>query len=288
MAKTVLITGANGQLGNEMRLVLDGNDAFSPIFTDVQELDITSKEAIDAFFANHHIDYVVNCAAYTAVDNAEDNVELCSRLNADAVEYLAQAAKHHGAKMVQISTDYVFNGTNFRPYREDDETSPCSVYGSTKLDGEHRLLQCLPDAVIFRTAWLYSPFGKNFVKTMLNLGRTKETLSVIFDQVGTPTYAKDLAVAIMNVLTAEQWHSGVYHFSDEGAISWYDFTKAIHRISGITTCDVKPCTTAEYPTKAKRPHFSVLDKSKYKTTFNASIPYWEDSLRECINRIENK
>ncbi len=288
MAKTILITGANGQLGNEMRLALQHCTEFSPIFTDVQELDITSKEAIDTFFDNHQIHYVVNCAAYTAVDNAEDNKELCERLNADAVEYLAEAARRHQAKMIQISTDYVFDGRNYRPYREDDTPSPRSVYGSTKLDGEQRLLSILPDAVIFRTAWLYSPFGKNFVKTMLSLGRSKDHLSVIFDQVGTPTYAKDLANAIMHALQSSQWHAGVYHFSDEGAISWYDFTKAIHRIAGITSCEVTPCTTEQYPTKATRPHYSVLDKSKYKTTFGVAIPYWEDSLRECINRIEIK
>lgn len=288
MLKNILITGANGQLGNEMRLQLENREEFSPIFTDVQELDITSKEAINAFFDTHEIDCVVNCAAYTAVDNAEDNVELCTRLNADAVEYLAQAAKSHGAKMVQISTDYVFSGCECRPYIEDDATSPRSVYGSTKLEGERKLLNVLPDAIIFRTAWLYSPFGKNFVKTMLNLGRTKTALKVIFDQVGTPTYAKDLAQAILTAITFEQWKPGVYHFSDEGAISWYDFTKAIHRIAGICTCSVSPCVTAEYPTKATRPHFSVLDKSKYKNTFHTTVPYWEDSLRDCINRIENK
>lgn len=288
MSKTILVTGANGQLGNEMREILNGNAAFSPIFTDVQELDITSKHAIDSFFDNHHIDYVVNCAAYTAVDNAEDNVELCTQLNADAVEYLAEASKRVGAKMIQVSTDYVFDGCGFRPYREDDSTSPCSVYGSTKLEGERRMCACLDDAIIFRTAWLYSPFGKNFVKTMLTLGKTKESLKVIFDQVGTPTYAKDLAEAIITALSSPEWHSGIYHFSDEGAISWYDFTKAIHRIAGITTCKVYPCTTAEYPTKAKRPHYSVLDKSKYKSVFKASIPYWEDSLKDCINRLENK
>ncbi|MDO4510232.1 MAG: dTDP-4-dehydrorhamnose reductase [Bacteroidales bacterium] len=289
MAKTILITGANGQLGNEMRNLLSANEEFSPIFTDVQELDITSREAIDAFFAQHPIHYVVNCAAYTAVDNAEDNAALCERLNADAVQYLAEAAKRHGAKMVQVSTDYVFDGCAHRPYREDDATAPCSVYGTTKLDGEQRLLGIMPtDAIIFRTAWLYSPYGKNFVKTMLTLGRTKDALKVIFDQVGTPTYAKDLAIAIITAIKAPQWHAGIYHFSDEGAISWYDFTKAIHRIAGISGCEVSPCTTAEYPTKARRPHYSVLDKSKYKSTFQATVPYWADSLAECITRIENQ
>ena len=287
MQKTVLITGANGQLGNELRIALQGNAELTPLFTDVQEMDITSKEGVEAVFNQHPIDFVVNCAAYTAVDAAEDNEPLCRRINADAVEILAQAAKHHGAKMIHVSTDYVFNGSACRPYTEECPTSPNSVYGRTKLEGEQRLAAVLDDAVIIRTAWLYSPFGKNFVKTMLTLGRTKPTLSVIFDQVGTPTYAKDLANAIITVLTSAQWHGGVYHFSNEGVISWYDFTKAIHRLAGISSCCVMPCTTEEYPTKATRPHYSVLDKSKFKTTFQVAIPYWEDSLKECIERIEN-
>ncbi|MGM9868356.1 MAG: dTDP-4-dehydrorhamnose reductase [Sodaliphilus sp.] len=288
MQTSILITGANGQLGNELRIALQAHPTLTPIFTDVKEMDITSQEEVDAFFNQHHPDFVVNCAAFTAVDAAEDQEDLCRRINADAVEILAKAAKRHQAKMIHVSTDYVFSGDACVPYSEDHPTSPRSVYGSTKLEGEQRLLASLPDAVIMRTAWLYSPFGKNFVKTMLTLGRTKDSLKVIFDQIGSPTYAKDLAEAILTVITAPQWHAGIYHFSNEGVISWYDFTKAIHRLAGITTCEVMPCTTDEYPTKAARPHYSVLNKSKFKSTFHTSIPYWEDSLKECIERIENQ
>ena len=218
---------------------------------------------------------------------AEDQPGLGRRINAEAVEILAKAAKRYQAKMIHVSTDYVFSGDACEPYTEDIPTSPRSVYGSTKLEGEQRLQACLSDAVIIRTAWLYSPFGKNFVKTMLALGRTKDSLKVIFDQIGSPTYAKDLAEGILTVVTAPQWNAGIYHFSNEGVISWYDFTKAIHRLAGITTCEVMPCTTNEYPTKAARPHYSVLNKAKFKSTFHTTIPYWEDSLKECIQRIEN-
>lgn len=285
MSKHILVTGANGQLGNEMRNILTRREDVVAYFTDVNELDITSKGDVDSFFDNHPVDYLVNCAAYTAVDKAEDAPELCARLNAHAVALLAEAAHNHGAKMVQISTDYVFNGENFRPYREDDATCPVSVYGETKLKGEKQLLEIAPDSVILRTAWLYSPYGHNFVKTMINLGHEKKQLKVIFDQVGTPTYAKDLATAVMVVIDAPAWHSGIYHFSDEGAISWYDFAQAIHRLAGIETCTVLPCRTQEYPTRAHRPHYSVLDKSKFKATFNTVIPYWVDSLAHCIARI---
>ena len=256
MQTTILITGANGQLGNELRIALQAYPSLSPIFTDVNDMDITSPDEVDAFFNQHHPHFVVNCAAFTAVDAAEDQPDLCRRINAEAVEILAKAAKRYQAKMIHVSTDYVFSGDACEPYTEDIPTSPRSVYGSTKLEGEQRLQACLSDAVIIRTAWLYSPFGKNFVKTMLTLGRTKDSLKVIFDQIGSPTYAKD-------------------------------FTKAIHRLAGITTCEVMPCTTNEYPTKALRPHYSVLNKAKFKSTFHTTIPYWEDSLKECIQRIEN-
>ncbi len=287
MSKHILVTGANGQLGNEMRNILANRNDVVAYFTDVNELDITSKDAIGSFLDNHQVDYLVNCAAYTAVDKAEDAPELCALLNAHAVALLAQAAHKHGARMVQISTDYVFNGENFRPYRENDATCPVSVYGSTKLEGERLLLSIAPESVILRTAWLYSPYGHNFVKTMIKLGQEKDQLKVIFDQVGTPTYAKDLAGAIMLIIDAPTWHSGTYHFSDEGAISWYDFAMAIHRLAGIDTCTVQPCRTDEYPTRAHRPHYSVLDKSKFKATFNTVIPYWADSLADCIARIKH-
>lgn len=285
MKKHLLITGANGQLGNEMRNALSENQDFVPYLTDVDELDISHKEAIDAFLDRHPVDYLVNCAAYTAVDKAEENTEICTRLNVEAVELLAQAAQRHHARIVHISTDYVFDGEHCRPYREDDAPCPRSVYGSTKLEGEKRLLQAAPESVIVRTAWLYSPYGHNFVKTMMSLGKSKPALKVVVDQVGTPTYARDLADAVMALLAAPEWKPGIYHFSDEGAISWYDFAKAIHRIAGITGCAVHPCRTSDYPTPAHRPPYSVLDKAKIKAAFGISIPYWEDSLRACIARI---
>lgn len=283
----ILITGCNGQLGNEMREVLSSDNCHHAIYTDVEQLDMTDAKALERFFDNNHIDVVVNCAAYTAVDAAEDNAALCRLINTEAIALLGATAHRHGAKVVHISTDYVFDGKGHRPYREDDPTSPQSVYGSTKLDGEKELMRVAPDSVILRTAWLYSPHGKNFVKTMLSLGQTRDSLNVVVDQVGTPTYALDLAKAIKAIIDAPQWTAGVYHFSDEGAISWYDFTKAIHRLAGIDTCSVSPCMSDQFPAKAARPNYSVLDKSKIKNTYGITIPYWEDSLRDCLNRIIN-
>lgn len=282
----ILITGANGQLGNEMRNVLSGDNKYNVIYTDVAELDLTDEKALEQFFSANTIDVVVNCAAYTAVDAAEDNEPVCRLVNVEAVRLLATAAHGHGARMVHVSTDYVFNGKGHTPYREDDETCPQSVYGVTKLDGEKALFAAAPDSVVLRTAWLYSPYGKNFVKTMLMLGRTRDALNVVVDQVGTPTYALDLAKAIKAIIDAEKWVPGVYHFSDEGAISWYDFTKAIHRLAGITTCNVSPCMSDQFPAKAARPNYSVLDKTKIKDTYAITIPYWEDSLKHCLNRIK--
>ena len=284
----ILITGANGQLGREMRNVLKDTSDFNPIYTDVEELDITSLEAINAFLDSHPADVIVNCAAYTAVDRAEQESDLCHKLNVEAVENLAMAAKAHHTKLIHISTDYVFDGTAHQPYREDCPTCPASVYGNTKLEGEKRLQAVLPnDSIILRTAWLYSPYGKNFVKTMLELGRTRSNLNVVYDQVGTPTYALNLAQTIVKIILADEWKPGIYHYSNEGVTSWYDFTKAIHRIAGITDCDVQPCSTEQYPTPARRPHYSVLDKSLIKRTYGISIPYWEDSLNHCINRLNN-
>lgn len=283
----ILITGCNGQLGNEMQLQAKGQEAHRFFFTDVQELDITNAEAIDTFVQEHAIDIIVNCAAYTAVDKAETNAELCDLLNHVAPGYLAQAIERRGGALVQISTDYVFDGTRCTPYTEDVPTCPDSVYGATKLLGEQAALAACSRTMIIRTAWLYSTFGNNFVKTMLRLGREKQQLGVIFDQVGTPTYARDLAVAIMAAVN-QGIQPGIYHFSNEGVISWYDFTKAIHRLAGITTCQVKPLHTEEYPTPAHRPHFSVLDKTKIKQTYGLDIPYWEDSLAECVLKIGDK
>ena len=282
--KKILVTGANGQLGNEMRALACEHTAFEYYFTDVAELDICDEQAVKRFVDERQIDVIVNCAAYTAVDKAEDNVELCDRLNRLAPGYLAKAVAARGGELVQISTDYVFDGTAHLPYREDQPTCPNSVYGRTKLSGEEEARRHCPRTLVLRTAWLYSPYGNNYVKTMLRLGREKETLGVIFDQTGTPTYAHDLAAAIFTALE-KGIVPGVYHFSNEGVCSWYDFTKAIHRMAGITTCRVRPLHTEEYPTRAARPHYSVLDKSLFKETYSCDIPYWMDSLEECIQRI---
>ena len=280
----ILITGCNGQLGNEMQMLEQHHPEHTYFNTDVQELDITDKEAIEQFVSDHEIDGIVYCAAYTAVDKAEENVELCRRLNAEAPGLLAAAIETRGGWFVQISTDYVFDGTNHRPYVETDPTCPNSVYGVTKLEGEQAAQQACRKTMIIRTAWLYSTFGNNFVKTMIRLGKEKPELGVIFDQIGTPTYARDLAVAIFAAIE-KGIVAGIYHFSNEGVISWYDFTKAIHRIAGITTCKVRPLHTSEYPTPAARPHYSVLDKTKIKQTYGIEIPYWEESLTVCVKRL---
>ncbi len=280
----ILVTGCNGQLGNEMQQLEAHFPQHTYYNTDVQELDICDQKAVTDYVTRHEIDGIVNCAAYTAVDKAEENVQLCTRLNAVAPGYLAAAVEQRGGWMVQISTDYVFDGTNHTPYVETDPTSPASVYGRTKLDGELEAAKCCRRLMVIRTAWLYSTFGNNFVKTMLRLGKEKPELGVIFDQIGTPTYARDLAAAIMAAID-KGIVPGVYHFSNEGVISWYDFTKAIHRIAGITTCHVKPLHTAEYPTPAHRPAYSVLDKTKIKQTYGIEIPYWEESLAECVRAL---
>ena len=252
--------------------------------TDVAELDITDEAAILQFVNENEIDGIVNCAAYTAVDKAEDNQELCQKLNATAPEYLAKAIEQRGGWMIQVSTDYVFDGTNHKPYTEDDPVCPNSTYGRTKLAGEQAVQTACQRSMIIRTAWLYSTFGNNFVKTMIRLGQERPELGVIFDQIGTPTYARDLAVAIFAAIN-QGIVPGIYHFSNEGVISWYDFTKAIHRLAGITTCHVRPLHTAEYPTPAHRPHYSVLDKTKIKEVYHLEIPYWEESLEVCVNKL---
>ena len=280
----ILITGCNGQLGNEMQLLEEVNPQHTYFNTDVAELDITDQQAIETFVNENQIDGIVNCAAYTAVDKAEDNERLCTLLNAEAPAYLAAAIGKRGGWMIQISTDYVFDGTQHTPYTEEADTCPNSVYGKTKLVGELNVQKFCEQAMIIRTAWLYSTFGNNFVKTMIRLGKEKPELGVIFDQIGTPTYARDLAVAIFAAIN-QGIVPGIYHFSNEGVISWYDFTKAIHRIAGITTCHVRPLHTSEYPTPAKRPHYSVLDKTKIKEVYHIEIPHWEESLEECIKEL---
>ena len=281
----ILVTGCNGQLGNEIQLLEKSNSEHIFFNTDVAELDITDEDAINKFVEKNNIDGIINCAAYTAVDKAESNEPLCHKLNATAPGYLAAAMGQRGGWMVQVSTDYVFDGTNHTPYTETDPTCPDSVYGRTKLCGERLVQQHCANAMIVRTAWLYSTFGNNFVKTMIRLGKEKTELGVIFDQIGTPTYARDLAVAIMTAVN-KGIVPGIYHFSNEGVISWYDFTKAIHRIAGINGCEVRPIHTTEYPTPSKRPHYSVLDKTKIKDTYNIKVPYWEESLAECISQLD--
>lgn len=282
----ILVTGANGQLGNEMQVLAKENPQHQYYFTDVAELDICDERAVRAYIADKKIELVVNCAAYTAVDKAEEDTDFCRRLNEEAPGILARAAQAHCAKLIQVSTDYVFDGTAHIPYTEKCEPCPNSVYGATKLAGEHEVLDNCQESMVIRTAWLYSTFGNNFVKTMMRLGRERESLGVIFDQVGTPTYARDLAHVIF-VAINKGIVRGVYHFSNEGVCSWYDFTLAIHRLVGIATCKVSPLHTAEYPTKAARPHYSVLDKTKIKETYGIEIPHWEESLKHCIKQLNS-
>lgn len=278
----VLITGANGQLGNEMRVLAETNPQHTYYFTDVAELDICDPQAIHAFVANHGIEVIVNCAAYTAVDKAEEDAERCDKLNHLAPGYLAEAAEACGAALIQVSTDYVFDGTAHLPYTEEMQPCPNSVYGRTKLAGEQAAMERCSRVMVIRTAWLYSAYGNNFVKTMLRLGKERPSLGVIFDQIGTPTYAADLALAILTAIN-RGIVPGVYHYSNEGVCSWYDFTVAIHRLAGIDTCRVQPLHSDEYPAKAPRPAYSVLDKTKIKKTYDIDIPHWEESLARLIH-----
>lgn len=289
--KNILITGSNGQLGNEIRRNSKKvEDLFNFIFTDVKELDITSSASVDSFVKENDIHYIINCAAYTAVDKAEDEdqIDLCYLINYEALENLGDAAHKYGAKVIHVSTDYVFDGTKTTPYLETDATSANSVYGKSKVKGEFALLNACPQSIIIRTAWLYSIYGNNFVKTMMKLGAERDALNVVADQTGTPTNARDLAIAILDIAAYSEnkkFEAGIYHYSNEGITTWYDFTVAIHKAANITTCQVSPITTEQYPTKAKRPKYSVLDKSKIKNTFAISIPKWEDSLDECVKEL---
>jgi len=286
--KHILITGANGQLGNEMRLLANEYDQFEFDFTDIAELDLCNAEAVLDYCERTKPSYIVNCAAYTAVDKAEDEIELCRNVNRDAVENLAKAASVVGAKVLHVSTDYVFDGTNTTPYLETDSVCPVSAYGKTKLEGEQVLAANCTDFVILRTAWLYSIYGNNFVKTMIRLGKERENLNVVADQVGTPTYARDLADALMDIVLASEkgnFIPGIYHFSNEGVCSWFDFTVKIHELAGITTCSVNPIETKDYPTKAARPAYSVLSKEKIKADYDIHIPTWQESLADCIAKL---
>ncbi len=282
----ILVTGSNGQLGSELQQLAPTMDGMDFLFTDVDTLDICNKVAIEEFLANQPVDFIINCAAYTAVDKAEDDIEQCYAINRDAVRNLGEVAASIGCKVIHVSTDYVFNGKAYRPYTEDMQIAPNTVYGKSKAEGEEELLRVCMDAVILRTSWLYSAFGNNFVKTMLKLGKERETLSVIYDQIGTPTYAADLAVVILEIVRQaiedeSTFKTGTYHFSNEGVCSWYDFAVAIHRLAGIT-CDVRPIESSAYPAKAPRPFYSVLNKAKLKATFHIPIAHWQDSLGKCI------
>ena len=292
----ILVTGANGQLGNEMRIVAIGSkDKY--IFTDVVEverqettiLDITNLDAIRKMVSDNDVKVIVNCAAYTNVDKAESDLELCELLNAKAPENLAIAMKEVGGLLIHVSTDYVFGGDPYNtPCKEDQKGTPTGVYGLTKLHGEQNIQNSGVDYLIFRTAWLYSEFGKNFVKTMLNLTATKPKLKVVFDQVGTPTYAYDLAKAIYDIIENQKFegNTGIYHYSNEGVCSWFDFTKMIAEYAGNTGCDIQPCHSDEFPSPVKRPAYSVLDKTKVKDVFGISVPYWTDSLKLCMDNMK--
>ena len=285
----ILVTGANGQLGNEMRIVSqNSNDHY--IFTDVAELDITNLEAIREMVKQEEVKAIVNCAAYTNVDKAEEDEAFCVLLNAKAVENLAIAMKEVDGLLVHVSTDYVFGGDPYNtPCTEDKKGTPTGVYGKTKLQGEQNIQKIGCHHLIIRTAWLYSEFGKNFVKTMLNLTSTKPQLKVVFDQTGTPTYAYDLAAAIYDIVENRKYEGkdGIYHYSNEGVCSWFDFTKMIAEYAGNTECDIQPCHSNEFPSPVKRPSYSVLDKTKIKETFGVKVPYWIDSLKVCIKNIIN-
>ena len=288
----ILVTGANGQLGNEIQKVSKHSQDHY-IFTDVcdgyEKLDITNLDAIRQMVAQLDVKCIINCAAWTNVDAAETAGDIVEQLNAKAPENLAMAMKEVGGLLVHISTDYVFGGDPYNtPCREDQKGSPTGVYGQTKLHGEQRILATGVKHIIIRTAWLYSEFGKNFVKTMLSLTATKSQLKVVFDQCGTPTYAGDLADVIYDIIENRKFdnNEGIYHFSNEGVCSWYDFTKVIAQMAGHTTCDIQPCHSDEFPSPVKRPAFSVLDKSKIKDTFGITIPYWTDSLRKCIAALQ--
>lgn len=292
----ILVTGANGQLGTEMRLLSCSHPKHQYFFADVAipdgdedkiyALDITDEKALKSFVCEKQINCIVNCAAYTNVDRAEEDEATALRINADGVASLAKAAAEYGVRIVHISTDYVFSGDEHEPCRETDAVAPRTAYGRTKLQGERMLQTICPDAIIIRTAWLYSPFGNNFVKTMLRLAQDHDTLRVVFDQIGSPTYAADLAGAVFAAIESEQWHAGIYHFTNEGVCSWYDFTHEIMRQTGKQV-KVLPILSSEYAYRTPRPHYSVLDKAKIKATFQLSIPHWTESLHHCLSRLNS-
>lgn len=287
----ILITGANGQLGNEMRVLSAQHTQHTYFFTDIAELDITSREAVNQFVTDNEIDIIVNCAAYTNVDKAEIDEDMAHKINALAVENLGLS----GARVIHISTDYVFSGEACVPYSETDPVAPRTAYGRTKREGEVLLQAVCPESIIIRTAWLYSTFGNNFVKTMLRLGQERESLGVVFDQIGSPTYAADLAVAIFAAINAPVWQAGVYHFTNEGVCSWYDFTHEIfaraqsllnkETAEKVAACQLRSILSSEYQYQTPRPHYSVLNKAKIKRTFGIAIPHWTDALQVCLEKL---
>ena len=287
--KKILVIGSEGQLGNEIKQLYHQFRKAEFTFTTIESLDVTDQVALKNKITSDSFDYIINCTAYTAVDKAETDEDLADKINHQAVKTIGESSAGMKAKVIHVSTDYVFNGSNFKPYSEEDQTSPNSVYGKTKLDGELTLLKENSNSIILRTSWLYSSFGNNFVKTMMKLGNERDELNVIFDQVGTPTYARDLAKVILYIIEKDinlaiPFQSGIYHYSNEGVCSWFDFTKTIHEIANIN-CNVKPIESKDYPTAAPRPHYSVLNKTKIRTIYNVDIPYWKDSLKECIALI---
>ena len=281
----ILVTGSKGQLGSELQALSSEYD-YNFYFTDRNSLDITDKESIAVFVKNNAIDVIINAAAYTAVDKAEDDVVNADKVNHIATQYLAEIANEHNIKLIHISTDYVFDGKNYKPYSEEDITNPNGVYGATKLAGEKAMIGINPkNSIIIRTSWVYSSFGANFVKTMLRLAKERDSLGVIFDQVGTPTYARDLAKASLEILPQVNSETvEIYHYSNEGVLSWYDFAKEILRMTKLD-CQINPIETKEYPTPATRPHYSLLNKAKIKKEFSIEIPYWKDSLDECLRKL---
>ncbi|MBS2098590.1 dTDP-4-dehydrorhamnose reductase [Carboxylicivirga linearis] len=287
--KKILVIGSEGQLGNEIKELYHQFREAKFTFTTIESLDVTNQVALKNKITSDSFDYIINCTAYTAVDKAETDKDLADIINNQAIKTIGKSSSEINAKVIHVSTDYVFDGSNFKPYSEEDQTSPNSVYGKTKLDGELALLKENSESIVLRTSWLYSSFGNNFVKTMMKLGNERDELNVIFDQVGTPTYARDLAKVILYIIEKDinlaiPFQSGIYHYSNEGVCSWFDFTKTIHEIANIN-CNVKPIESKDYPTAAPRPHYSVLNKTKIKTIYNVDIPYWKDSLKECIALI---
>ena len=287
--QTILVTGANGQLGNELRVIAPEYAGFKFLFVTKEELAIENNEAVSNYFTVHHINYCINCAAYTAVDKAEVEKENAFLINATAVGNLAEVCKKQNVQLIHVSTDYVFDGTSKQPYKETDKTNPVSIYGKSKLQGEEWALQNNPSCIIIRTSWLYASFKNNFVKTMLRLMKEKESINIVSDQFGCPTYAADLAAAIMQIITSNKSNKnpGIYHYTNAGITNWYEFAVAIKKTTG-STCIVNPISTAEYPTAAKRPAYSVLDTTRITSTFGLTIPAWEDSLQKCLELVKLK